>query len=90
MRFKIDWAIDIVGSKFIVFALFHLVLEGNFPTTNPWGGGLYLEGRFNGRFFVSPVWGGLYLEGLIFGVSRYSPIEQVVFWLGKANRTVCG
>ena len=25
-------------------------------------GGLYLEGRFNGRFFPLPVW-----EGLIFG-----------------------
>ena len=39
-------------------------------------GGLYLEGRFNGGFFASPVWGayiwrGLYMEGLIFGILRY-------------------
>ena len=40
------------------------------------GGGLYLEGRFNGGFFALPVWGsyiwrGLYMEGLIFGILRY-------------------
>ena len=37
LRFKIDWASLIVGSKFIVFALFYFVPEGNFPSTNPWG-----------------------------------------------------
>ena len=35
-------------------------------------GGLYLEGRFNGGFFVLRVWGGLYLEGLIFGIFTVS------------------
>ena len=40
------------------------------------GGGLYLEGQFNGGFFALPVWGayiwrGLYMEGLIFGILRY-------------------
>ena len=38
-------------------------------------GGLYLEERFNGRFFALPVWGayiwrGLSMEGLIFGILR--------------------
>ena len=37
MRFKIDWAILIVGSKITVFALFYFVFEGNFPSTSPWG-----------------------------------------------------
>ena len=60
MRFEIDWASLIVGSKFTVFALFYFVFEGNFPSTSP-RGGLYLEGRFNGGFFVLRVW------GLIFG-----------------------
>ena len=36
MRFKIDWACSIVGSKFTVFAFFHFVFEGNFPNTSPW------------------------------------------------------
>ena len=76
MRFKIDWAILIVGSKITVFALFYFVFEGNFPSTSPWGG-LYLEGRFNGGFFALPVWGtyiwmGLYIEGLIFDIFRYT------------------
>ena len=29
MRFKIDWASHIVGSKFTVFALLYIVLEGS-------------------------------------------------------------
>ena len=55
LRFKIDWASLIVGRKFTVFALFYFVFEGNFQVQAP--GGLYLEGRFNGRFFALPVWG---------------------------------
>ena len=35
MRFKIDWASLIVGSKFTIFALFYFVFEGNFPSTSP-------------------------------------------------------
>ena len=58
MRFKIDLASLIVGRKFTVFALFYFVFEGNFPSTSPWGGGgLYLEGRFNGGFFALQIWG---------------------------------
>ena len=43
LRFKIDWASLIVGSKFTVFALFYFAFEGNFPSTSP-PGGLYLDG----------------------------------------------
>ena len=74
MRFKIDWASLIVGSKFTVFALFFFVFEGNFPSKSP-PGSLYLEGRFNGGFLALPVWGAyiwrdLYTEGLILGILR--------------------
>ena len=60
--------------EFTVFALFYLVFEGNFQVQAP--GGLYLEGRFNGGFFVlrvweAYIWRGLYMEGLIFGILRY-------------------
>ena len=63
MRFKIDWASFIVGSKFTVFALFYFVFEGNFPSTSTrrayiWRGDL-TEG------FLRYEFGGLYLEGLI-------------------------
>ena len=37
LRFKIDWASLIVGSKFTVFALFYFVFEGSFPSTSPRG-----------------------------------------------------
>ena len=63
LRFKIDCASLIVESKFIVFALFYFVFEGNFPSTSP-RGGLYLEGRFNGGFFALPVWGAYIWRGL--------------------------
>ena len=59
MRFQLHWVSLIVGGKFTVFALFNLgavVFEGNFSSRNP-PGGLYLGGRFNGRFFALPVWG---------------------------------
>ena len=56
LRFKIDWAIHIVGSKFTVFALFYFVFEGIFPNTSPRG---------------AYIWRDLYMEGLIFGILRY-------------------
>ena len=69
LHFKIDWANLVVGMKFNVFALFHFVFEGNFPSTSPQGG-LYLEGQFKVGFFALRLWGayiwrGLYMEGLI-------------------------
>ena len=59
MRFKIDWASLIVGSKFTVLALFYLVFEGNFPSTSPqgayiWRGDLtegFLRYQFGGLLF---------------------------------------
>ena len=60
MRFKIDWASHIVGSKFTVFALLFFVSEGNFPSTSPRGAyilrGDLTEGLLRYRF-----------GGLIFG-----------------------
>ena len=75
LRFLLDWASLIVGSKFTVFAhCFTLYLRAIFQVQAH--GGLYSEGRFNGGFFALPVWGayiwrGLYMEGLIFGILRY-------------------
>ena len=64
MRFTIDWANHIVGSKFTVFALFYFVFERNFQVQAP-GGGLYLEGRFNGGFLRYRI-GGLIHGGAYF------------------------
>ena len=63
---KIDWASLIVGSKCTVFALFYFVFEGNFQVQAPgWGGGgVYLEGQFNGGFFALRVWGAHIWRGL--------------------------
>ena len=59
MRFKIDWASLIVGSKFTVFALFYFVFEGNFQVQAPgeayiWRGDLtdgFLRYEFGGLTF---------------------------------------
>ena len=67
MRFKIDWASLIVGSKFIVSALFYFVFEGNFFQEQA-PGGLIFGGAIQRRVFCVTGLGGLYLEGLIFGI----------------------
>ena len=65
LHFKIDWASLIVGRKCTVFALFYFVFEGNFQVQAPGGGGgVYLEGQFNGGFFALRVWGAHIWRGL--------------------------
>ena len=54
MRFKIDWASLIVGSKFTVFVLFYFVFEGNFPSTSPQGAYIW-RGNLTEGFFALPV-----------------------------------
>ena len=62
MRFKLDWASLIVGSKFTVFAhCFTLYLRAIFQVQA--SGGIYLEGRFNGGFFALLVWGASVFGG---------------------------
>ena len=71
LRFKIDWASLIVGSKFTAFALFYFVFEGNFPITRPrvayiWRGDLtevFLHYWFRGLIFGGAyTWRGLFSE----------------------------
>ena len=71
LRFKIDRASLIVGSKFTVFALFYFVFGGNFPNTSPrgahiWRGDLtegFLCYRFGGLIFGGAyTWRGLFSE----------------------------
>ena len=66
MRFKIDWACLIVGSKYTVFPLFYFVFEGNFPSTSPrgayiWRGDL-TEGSLRYWFGGAYTWRGLCSE----------------------------
>ena len=82
MRFKINWASHIVGSKFTVFALFFFVYVGNFPSTSPRGAYIW-RGDLTDGFFALPVWGTyiwrvLYMEGLIFGILRYLIVPREI------------
>ena len=63
MRFKIDWASLIVGSKFTVFALFYFVFEGNFQSTSPQGAYIWrgdLTEDFSSYPFGGLIFGGAY------------------------------
>ena len=80
MRFKIDWASLIVGSKFTFFALFYFVFEGNFPSTSPrgayiWRGDL-TEGFLRYRFRGAYTWKGLFSE--FYGIVRKHDAMKVV------------
>ena len=65
MRFKLNRASLIIGSKFTIFSLYYVVSEGNFLSTSPWGAYIW-RGDLTGGFCVTGL-GGLYLEGLIHG-----------------------
>ena len=68
LRFKIDWANLIVGTKFTVFALFYFVLEGNFEVQAPPGGAYIWRGNLTEGFvhyeFRGLIFGGAYFRNL--------------------------
>ena len=70
MRFKIDLASLIVGSKFTVFALIYFVFEGNFQVQAPpggWGGAYIWRGDLTEDFlryeFRGLTFRGAYTHG---------------------------
>ena len=88
LRFKIDWTTLIVGRKFTVFALFCFVFEDNSRYKPP--GGVYLEGRSNGRFWLNElgglifggtyIWRGLFSDSTVLGLfanQRGSPVAAL-------------
>ena len=79
MRFELDRASLIGGSKLTIFALFYFVLEGNFPSTSPrgayiWRGDLtedFVRYRFWGLIFGGAyTWRGLFSK--FYGISFLS------------------
>ena len=74
MRFKIDWASHVIGSKFTVFALLYFVFEGNFPSTSTRGAYIW-RGDLTEGFF----WGGGG-GGFILGILRYIIHYSASLW----------
>ena len=64
MRFKLDWASLVVGSKCTVFALFYFVFEGNFPITSSHGAYIWRDDLTEG--FLRYRIGGLIFGGAYF------------------------
>ena len=81
LRFKINWAGLIVGSKSTIFASFYFAFEGNFPSTNPQGVYIWRGDLTEG--FLHYWFGGLYLEGPIHGSAYFRnfmvPLNHCLF-----------
>ena len=82
LRFKLDRASLIVGSKFTIFSLFYVEFEGNFPSTSPWGGGAYIwrgdltEGFLRYQFGGGVIFGGAYTWKGLFSEFYGSSIDR--------------
>ena len=87
MRFKIDWASLIVERKFIIFALFYFVFEGNFQVQAPQGAYIW-RGNLTGGFlryeFGGLIHGGAYFRN--FTVYIYIYFETLLCLLSKFVR----
>ena len=81
MRFKINWASLIVGSKFTVFALFYFVFEGNFPSTSPRGAYIWRGDLTEGFLYYR-------LGGLIFGGAYFRNFTLSLQMLFACLRTI--
>ena len=86
MRFRIDWASLIVGSKFTVFALFYFVFAGNFPNTSPlrayiWTGDL-TEGFLRYQFGGGAIFGEAYFRNftIVTNASKEKRRTQIAFF----------
>ena len=79
LRFRIDWASLIVGSKFTVFALFYFEFAGNFSNTSPLGAYIW-RGNLTAGFYVTSLGGGR-----IFGEAYFRNFS-VVINASKENR----
>ena len=55
------------GKEIYLFSLFYFVFEGKFQIKAPQGG-LYSEGRFNGKFFALQFWGAYYFWNFMVSV----------------------
>ena len=75
LRFKLDRASLIVGSKFTIFSLFCFVFEGNFPGTSPRGA--YIRRGDLTEGFLCYKFGGLLFEGAYFQNFTVSPIYMI-------------
>ena len=87
MRFKIDWASLIVGSKFTVFAFVYFVFEESFSKYKPPGAYIWRSDLPEG--FVRYRIGGLYLEGLIHGGAYFQNFTVVHVWFLSQKPWMC-
>jgi len=79
LRFKLNRASLIVGSKFTIFPLFYVVFEGNFPSTSPWGAYVW-RGNLTEGFWRYPfgglIFGGAYFQNFTVFQSKGGAIIQ--------------
>ena len=84
LRFKIDWASHIVGSKFTVFAFFTLYLRAIFQLQAP-GGAYIWKGDLTEGFLLNRFGGLIHGRGLF---SEFYGICNVVLDLSAYPRGI--
>ena len=79
LRFKIDWASLVVGSKFTVFALFYFLFESNFPSTSPRGAYIWtgLRGLYTWRGLFSEFYGILGAYIVTYSENKDDPASSI-------------
>ena len=80
LRFKIDWASPIVGSKFTVVALVYFVCESNFLSTSPWGA--YISRADLTEGFSRYRFGGLIFGGAYTRRAYFRNFTVLTLWIG--------
>ena len=75
-----------MARKFTVFALFYFVFEGYFQGQARRGaGGLCLEGKFNGEFFLRYEVGGLIFGGAYTRRGLFSDFYGINYLLARTS-----
>ena len=84
LHFKIDWASLIVGSNFIIFALFYFVFDGSFPTTSPWGAYIW-RGSFSEFYSILMFNISSYCHNYVYLIYDHSYFIQLWLWFEASN-----
>ena len=97
LRFKIDWASLIAGSKFNIFPLFYFVFEGNFPSTSFRGAYILRDDLtdcfrrywFGGLIFRGAyTWRGLFSEFYGIQLVKFQLFYLLVKWFPNSTVAV--
>ena len=86
MRFRLERASLMAGSKFTIFALFYFVFEGNFPSTSPWGAYIWRGDLTEGFLRYQFGGGGVIFGGAYTGRGLFSQFYGILLFRATTSR----